>query len=105
MLEIGCGETWLWVAVEPIRKQILGVYISRHRNMIVVEAFLSALIRFYGKPTVYSDRSEEYTFELQSHSFISYAVFCLKKKKNTIFLQLANSEQTPSDIQTPPFIS
>ena len=29
-----------------------------------------------------STRSEEHTSELQSHSFISYAVFCLKKKKN-----------------------
>ena len=28
-----------------------------------------------------SIRSEEHTSELQSHSFISYAVFCLKKKK------------------------
>ena len=55
MLQIGSGEAWLWVAVEPIHKQILGVYISRHRNMIVVEAFLSSLIRIYGKPTVYSD--------------------------------------------------
>ena len=27
-------------------------------------------------------RSEEHTSELQSHSFISYAVFCLKKKIN-----------------------
>ena len=27
-------------------------------------------------------RSEEHTSELQSHSFISYAVFCLKKKKH-----------------------
>src|ERR1051326_1457473 len=27
------------------------------------------------------DRSEEHTSELQSHSFISYAVFCLKKKE------------------------
>ena len=27
------------------------------------------------------DRSEEHTSELQSHSFISYAVFCLKKKR------------------------
>src|ERR1051326_2489234 len=26
-------------------------------------------------------RSEEHTSELQSHSFISYAVFCLKNKK------------------------
>ena len=28
-----------------------------------------------------SDRSEEHTSELQSHVRISYAVFCLKKKK------------------------
>ena len=27
------------------------------------------------------DRSEEHTSELQSHLYISYAVFCLKKKK------------------------
>src|ERR1051326_9271487 len=32
------------------------------------------------------ERSEEHTSELQSHSFISYAVFCLKKK---------NTEQVP----------
>ena len=32
-------------------------------------------------PTVLHSRSEEHTSELQSHSFISYAVFCLKKKK------------------------
>src|ERR1051326_9449281 len=28
-----------------------------------------------------NNRSEDHTSELQSHSFISYAVFCLKKKK------------------------
>ena len=34
------------------------------------------------KPDLTLDqRSEEHTSELQSHSFISYAVFCLKKKK------------------------
>src|SRR5213075_3554408 len=30
-------------------------------------------------------RSEEHTSELQSRLVISYAVFCLKKKKRTIF--------------------
>jgi len=55
MLQIGSSEAWLWVVMEPIHKQILGVYISRHRNMIVAEAFLSSLIRIYGKHTVYSD--------------------------------------------------
>src|ERR1051326_5680088 len=29
-------------------------------------------------------RSEEHTSELQSHSFISYAVFCLKKKNSIV---------------------
>jgi putative transposase len=57
MLQIGSSnEAWLWVATEPIHKQILGVYISRHRNnMIVAEAFLRSLVRIYGKHTVYSD--------------------------------------------------
>ena len=32
-------------------------------------------------PIMFKLRSEEHTSELQSHSFISYAVFCLKKKK------------------------
>ena len=31
----------------------------------------------------FTSRSEEHTSELQSHSFISYAVFCLKKKNTT----------------------
>ena len=55
MLQIGPEVAWLWVAVEPIHKQILGVYISRHRNMIVVESFLRTLIKIYGKHIVYSD--------------------------------------------------
>ncbi len=32
-------------------------------------------------PKEYADRSEEHTSELQSRKRISYAVFCLKKKK------------------------
>ena len=35
-----------------------------------------------------SDRSEEHTSELQSPVPISYAVFCLKKKKLTLIYQL-----------------
>ena len=51
MLQIGSTEAWLWVAIEPIHKQILGVYVSRHRNMIVAEAFLRSLVRIYGGNT------------------------------------------------------
>src|SRR5210317_2279644 len=34
-----------------------------------------------------SDRSEEHTSELQSHSEISYAVFCLRSEEHTSELQ------------------
>jgi putative transposase len=37
-MQIGGNEAWLWVAIESIHRAILGVYISRHRNMLVVEA-------------------------------------------------------------------
>ena len=36
-----------------------------------------------GVPKVFPARSEEHTSELQSRETISYAVFCLKKKKDT----------------------
>jgi putative transposase len=52
MLQIGAEEAWLWVAAEPIHKQILGVYVSRHRNMPVAELFLRSLIRIYGRNMV-----------------------------------------------------
>ncbi|MBV9177506.1 MAG: DDE-type integrase/transposase/recombinase [Nitrososphaeraceae archaeon] len=38
-VQIGETDAWLWVATEPIHHKILGVYISRHRNMLVAEAF------------------------------------------------------------------
>jgi putative transposase len=54
-IQIGTNEAWLWIATEPIRHKILGIYISRHRNMLVTEAFLRSLIKLYGKHVVYSD--------------------------------------------------
>jgi putative transposase len=54
MVQIGyTGGAWLWVAIiEPIRHRILGVYISRHRNMLIAESFLKSLIKLYGKHAV-----------------------------------------------------
>ena len=39
-------------------------------------------ILWYGIEQIVAARSEEHTSELQSQSTISYAVFCLKKKRN-----------------------
>src|SRR3546814_2441443 len=43
-------------------------------------------------PTISARRSEEHTSELQSLMRISYAVFCLKKKKN-ILIQSEHSKR------------
>src|SRR3546814_1996628 len=44
-----------------------------------------------------SSRSEEHTSELQSLMRISYAVFCLKKKKRRRPIQQAPLRTSPSD--------
>jgi transposase-like protein len=53
MIQIGDTDAWLWVAIERIHHQILGVYISRHRNTLVAEVFLRILIKLYGKHIQY----------------------------------------------------
>src|SRR3546814_5506298 len=45
----------------------------------------------------YTHRSEEHTSELQSLMRISYAVFCLKKKKTTKSI-LANNKQSANNM-------
>src|SRR3546814_4685397 len=50
---------------------------------------LEAVVAGMGEALVAVDRSEEHTSELQSLMRISYAVFCLKKKKK----QNKNKEQ------------
>src|ERR1051326_9270248 len=52
------------------------------REKVIVRTDSIASVRFTGLlgQNYVEVRSEEHTSELQSHSFISYAVFCLKKK-------------------------
>src|SRR3546814_10811505 len=44
-----------------------------------------------------SDRSEEHTSELQSLMRISYAVFCLKKKKKILYIGSRTQQQLIND--------
>src|SRR3546814_2587969 len=46
------------------------------------------------------DRSEEHTSELQSLMRISYAVFCLKKKKKINTKPISNHTQSPTVCET-----
>src|SRR3546814_3997815 len=49
--------------------------VERHRGQLLIDSEI-------GVGTRVTARSEEHTSELQSLMRISYAVFCLKKKKN-----------------------
>ena len=44
-VKVGSFEAWVWVAIEPIHRFILGVYLSKHQNML--EAFLRSLVKKY----------------------------------------------------------
>jgi transposase-like protein len=49
MLQISSDYAWLSVAIELVHMQVLGVYVSRHRSMLVVESFLRSLTKIYIK--------------------------------------------------------
>src|SRR3546814_5299923 len=48
-----------------------------------------------GNPNLHAFRSEEHTSELQSLMRISYAVFCLKKKKKQTYTTTSYNIHTP----------
>src|SRR3546814_8072978 len=58
---------------------ILGIPLTRFDMSEYMERH--SVSRLIGAPPGYVGRSEEHTSELQSLMRISYAVFCLKKKK------------------------
>ena len=55
MLKVGSAYIWLWIAIEPENKQILASYVSKERNMLVAEHFLSEVVHNYGIHPVSTD--------------------------------------------------
>ncbi|MDP8906071.1 MAG: DDE-type integrase/transposase/recombinase [Thermoproteota archaeon] len=55
LLKIGSEYLWPWVAAEPKNRQILAVSISKERNMLIAERFLSGLVRVHGKRPISTD--------------------------------------------------
>jgi putative transposase len=55
LIKVGSEFIWLWVAIEPWNKRILGFDISKERNMFVAEKFISDLIKIYDKHSVSTD--------------------------------------------------
>src|SRR3546814_1691038 len=79
------------------------VYTALAARALGLEAF-GALVLLHGFIMAVADlarfqsRSEEHTSELQSLMRISYAVFCLKKKKNKNPLNVNTREHTHHDL-------
>ena len=68
MLQISSGYAWLWTAIiDLVHKQVLGVYVSRHRNMLVAEQFTESLIRKYGEHNI---TTEGGTWYLEASRFL-----------------------------------
>src|SRR3546814_3219301 len=68
----------------PARRWLLPVLVVSQAIPVFAIAPLLVLWLGYGMPSKAAMRSEEHTSELQSLMRISYAVFCLKKKNNTL---------------------
>jgi putative transposase len=52
---VGSEYIWLWIAIEPENKEIVGLRISKERNMFVAERFLSDIVDKHGKYPISTD--------------------------------------------------
>src|SRR3546814_1738844 len=71
-------ETSTLTGLKARWKEVLEPLVERHRGRVFKRMGDGVLVEF---SSAVSARSEEHTSELQSLMRISYAVFCLKKKK------------------------
>ena len=56
LIKIGSELIWLWVAaIELESKEILGISISKERNMLLAERFISSLVGIHGQHPVSTD--------------------------------------------------
>ena len=45
---------WVWICIEPVHKSILGIHISKSRNMLILSLFLESLLDKFDRHLVYS---------------------------------------------------
>jgi putative transposase len=55
ILKVGSEYIWLWIAIEPENRQILALNISKERNVLIAERFISSLVQIHRKHAVSTD--------------------------------------------------
>ncbi|MGC2383801.1 MAG: DDE-type integrase/transposase/recombinase [Nitrososphaeraceae archaeon] len=53
--KIRSNYMWIWVAIESESQEILGISVSKERNMFIAERFISSSIKEYGKHSISID--------------------------------------------------
>src|SRR3546814_7461755 len=79
--QLGCRERRLRRASPPQDHDFANATARQRLQRMIGDVGLPELRRAKQQHTCHVQRSEEHTSELQSLMRISYAVFCLKKKK------------------------
>ena len=77
VLKVGPEYVWLWVAIEVETKEILGISISKERNMFVAERFISSLIKHHDRHPISTDGGTWYPqacrfLKINHHLHFSY---------------------------------
>ena len=54
VIQIGNHHVWLWIAIEPVHKSVLGIHISEKKH-VCNRNFIRSLVEKYGRHTVYTD--------------------------------------------------
>ena len=93
LLKVGSQYVWVWVAIEPLAKVILGIRISFERTMLVAERFLKALVIEYGKHPLSTDGGTWYpqacrflNIEHHIHSLYERSII-EKEQSNTLRIE------------------
>ncbi|MDN5867241.1 MAG: DDE-type integrase/transposase/recombinase [Candidatus Nitrosocosmicus sp.] len=55
LIKVGAGYIWLWIVIEPKNKEILALTISKERNMLIAERFLSGVVKIHGMHPLSTD--------------------------------------------------
>ena len=89
LLKVGPELIWLWVAIEPENRMILAQNITKERNMLVAERFLSSVVRDNGKHPVSTDGGTWYPMacqflKLKHHIHYSFEKSLIERKMQYI---------------------
>ncbi|MDN5867254.1 MAG: DDE-type integrase/transposase/recombinase [Candidatus Nitrosocosmicus sp.] len=55
LVKIGSVYMWIWVAIELKSREIFVPNISKERNMLITERFISSLVKIHGKHPISTD--------------------------------------------------